>query len=72
MISRPAGTVVRYAFEYDGEIIAAGQLLHQRTHEATDGFSQVFTEIAAEYPDLEDDTDLDIGAAKLANTPSLR
>ena len=74
IISRPGSEkIVRYAFEY------------ARTHKRkkvtcftkdnimklTDGlFHKIFNEIAAEYPDIENEHWIvDIGAAKLADTP---
>lgn len=74
LITRP-GTekVVRYAFEY--------ARLHQRQKvtcftkdnimKMTDGlFHQVFDEIATEYPEIQNEHFIvDIGAAKLADTP---
>jgi isocitrate dehydrogenase len=75
LISRP-GTekIVRYGFEY--------ARLHNRKKvtcftkdnimKITDGlFHKVFNEIAAEYPDIENEHWIvDIGAAKLADTPN--
>jgi isocitrate dehydrogenase len=76
LITRPGSEkIVRYAFEY--------ARAHHRTKvscfvkdnimKLTDGlFHKVFDEIAAEYPDLEHETWIvDIGAAKLADTPEL-
>jgi len=75
LISRPGSEkIVRYAFEY--------ARLHNRKKvtcftkdnimKLTDGlFHKVFNEIAAEYPDLENEHWIvDIGAAKLADTPN--
>lgn len=74
LISRPGcEKIVRYAFEY-----ARANARHKVTcltkdniMKMTDGlFHQVFDEIAAEYPDLEHDHMIvDIGAARLADTP---
>jgi len=74
LISRPGSEkIVRYAFEY--------ARLHNRKKvtcftkdnimKLTDGlFHRVFNEIASEYPDLENEHWIvDIGAAKLADTP---
>ncbi|MFN8040068.1 MAG: NADP-dependent isocitrate dehydrogenase [Acidimicrobiales bacterium] len=74
LISRPGcERIVRYAFEY-------ARRHHRRKVTAftkdnimkmTDGlFHRVFDEVAAEYPDLEaEHWIVDIGAAKLADTP---
>src|SRR5436853_6330117 len=75
LISRPGSEkIVRYAFEYAG--------LHNRKKgtcftkdnimKLTDGlFHKVFNEIAAEYSDIENEHWIvDIGAAKLADTPN--
>jgi isocitrate dehydrogenase len=74
LITRPGSEkVIRYAFEY--------ARVHNRKKvtcfvkdnimKLTDGlFHKVFDEIAAEYPDIEHETWIvDIGAAKLADTP---
>jgi isocitrate dehydrogenase len=74
LISRPgAEKIVRYAFEY--------ARLHKRKKvtcftkdnimKMTDGlFHKIFDEIAAEYPDIQNEHWIvDIGAAKLADTP---
>src|SRR5437868_12497378 len=76
LISRPGSErIVRYAFEY--------AVRHKRTKvtcftkdnimKLTDGlFHKVFDEIAAEYPAIENEHWIvDIGAAKLANTPDV-
>src|SRR5205807_5565194 len=76
LISRPGSEkIVRYAFEY--------ARLHNRKKvtcftkdnimKLTDGlFHKVFDEIAADYPDIENEHWIvDIGAAKLANTPDV-
>jgi isocitrate dehydrogenase len=74
LISRP-GTekIVRYAFEYAR---AYGRkkvtcFTKDNIMKQTDGlFHRVFDEVAAEYPDLENEHWIvDIGAAKLADTP---
>lgn len=76
LITRPGSEkVIRYAFEY-------ARAHHRRKvtcfvkdniMKLTDGlFHTVFNQIAAEYPDLENDTWIvDIGAAKLVDTPEL-
>ncbi len=74
LISRPGSEkIIRYAFEYARH--------HGRTKvtcmskdnimKQTDGmFHQIFNEIAAEYPELQNDhLIIDIGAARLADTP---
>ncbi|HEY3027792.1 MAG TPA: NADP-dependent isocitrate dehydrogenase [Pyrinomonadaceae bacterium] len=76
LISRPGSEkIVRYAFEY--------ARLHNRRKitcftkdnimKITDGlFHRVFDEIAAEYPEFENEHWIvDIGAAKLADTPTV-
>ena len=76
LISRPGSEkIVRYAFEY--------ARLHNRKKvtcftkdnimKITDGlFHRVFDEIAAEYPEFENEHWIvDIGAAKLADTPTV-
>lgn len=76
LISRP-GTekIVRYAFEYAR---AYGRkkvtcFTKDNIMKQTDGlFHKVFNEVAAEYPDLENEHWIvDIGAAKLADTPEV-
>src|SRR2546428_4284758 len=75
LISRPGSEkIVRYAFDY--------ARLHNRKKvtcftkdnimKLTDGlFHKVFSEIAAEYPDIENEHWIvDIGAAKMADTPN--
>ncbi len=75
IISRPGSEkIIRYAFEY--------ARLHTRKKvtcftkdnimKLTDGlFHKVFNEIAAEYPDIENEHWIvDIGAAKMADTPT--
>lgn len=75
LISRPGcERIVRYAFEY---ALTHGRrkvscFVKDNIMKMTDGlFHQVFDEVAAEYPELEHETWIvDIGAAKLADTPS--
>ena len=76
LISRP-GTekIVRYAFEYAR---AYGRkkvtcFTKDNIMKQTDGlFHKVFDEVAVEYPDIENEHWIvDIGAAKLADTPEL-
>jgi len=74
LITRPGSErVIRYAFEYAR---AHGRrkvtcFVKDNIMKLTDGlFHKTFDEIAAEYPDLEHETWIvDIGAAKLADTP---
>ncbi|MCY0879786.1 MAG: NADP-dependent isocitrate dehydrogenase [Firmicutes bacterium] len=74
LITRPGSEkIIRYAFEY--------ARVHNRKKvtcfvkdnimKMTDGlFHKVFEEVAAEYPDIQNETWIvDIGAAKLADTP---
>ncbi len=76
LISRPGcEKIVRYAFEYAR---AYGRkkvtcFVKDNIMKMTDGlFSKVFDEIAVEYPDLEKEHWIvDIGAAKLADTPEV-
>jgi isocitrate dehydrogenase len=76
LISRPGSEkIIRYAFEY--------ARIHNRKKvtcfskdnimKMTDGlFHKVFDEIAAEYPDIENEHwIIDIGAAKMADTPEI-
>src|SRR5689334_17539323 len=74
LISRPGSEkIVRYAFEYakkfDRKKITC--FIKDNIMKRTDGlFHRVFDEIAAEYPDIEaDHWIVDIGSAKLADTP---
>ena len=74
LISRPGcERIVRYAFEYatrnDRKKVSC--FTKDNIMKLTDGlFHQVFDEVAAEYPDLESEHWIvDIGAAKLADTP---
>lgn len=74
LISRPGSErVVRYAFEYAraNNRKKVTCFVKDNIMKLTDGlFHKVFDEIAAEYPDIESDTSIvDIGAAKLADTP---
>ncbi len=76
LTSRP-GTekVIRYAFEYaraNGRKKVAC-FVKDNIMKMTDGlFHKVFDEIAADYPDLEHETWIvDIGAARLADTPEI-
>ncbi len=76
LISRPGcEKIVRFAFEYAR---ANGRkkvtcFTKDNIMKATDGlFHEVFDEVAPEYPDLESEHWIvDIGAAKLADTPGL-
>ncbi len=76
LISRP-GTekIVRYAFEYARRYGRKKVTCFTKDNimKQTDGlFHKVFDEIAAEYPDLENEHWIvDIGAAKLADTPEV-
>ncbi|MBA3570425.1 MAG: NADP-dependent isocitrate dehydrogenase [Pyrinomonadaceae bacterium] len=74
LISRPGSEkIVRYAFEYARRNNRKKVTCFTKDNimKLTDGlFHTVFTEIAAEYPDLENEHWIvDIGAAKLADTP---
>lgn len=74
LISRPGcEKIIRYAFEY---AVANGRkkvtvFVKDNIMKLTDGiFHQVFREISAEYPQIETDSWIvDIGAARLADTP---
>ena len=76
LISRPGcEKIIRYAFEYAKQqnrkkvsCFTKDNIMKQ-----TDGlFHQVFNEIAAEYPEIENEHWIvDIGAAKVADTPEL-
>ena len=74
LITRP-GTerIVRYAFEYAGRNNRKKVTCFTKDNimKITDGlFHRIFEEIAAEYPDIEHEHWIvDIGAAKLADTP---
>ncbi len=74
LISRPGSEkIIRYAFEYarshDRKKVTC--FIKDNIMKLTDGlFHHVFNEIAAEYPDIESDHWIvDIGSAKLADTP---
>ncbi len=74
LISRPGSEkIVRYAFEYarinNRQKVTC--FTKDNIMKFTDGlFHKVFSEIAAEYPDLQNEHWIvDIGAAKLADTP---
>ncbi len=74
LISRPGcEKIVRYAFEYARAHSRRKVTCFSKDNimKLTDGlFHRVFDEIAAEYPDLENEHWIvDIGAAKLADTP---
>jgi isocitrate dehydrogenase len=74
LISRPGSEkIVRYAFEYarQNNRKKVTCFIKDNIMKRTDGlFHRIFDEIAAEYPDLEaDHWIVDIGAAKLADTP---
>jgi isocitrate dehydrogenase len=76
LISRPGSEkIVRYAFEYarrhDRKKVTC--FTKDNIMKMTDGlFHKVFDEIAAEYPDIEKEHWIvDIGAAKLADTPEV-
>ncbi len=74
LITRPGSEkVIRFAFEYarTNHRKKVTCFVKDNIMKLTDGlFHKVFDEIAAEYPDLENETWIvDIGAAKLADTP---
>lgn len=74
LISRPGSEkIVRYAFEYAraNNRNKVTCFTKDNIMKLTDGlFHKVFDEIAAEYPDLENEHWIvDIGAAKMADTP---
>ncbi|HLY27996.1 MAG TPA: NADP-dependent isocitrate dehydrogenase [Aggregatilineales bacterium] len=74
LISRPGSAkIVRYAFEYAraNKRKKVTCFTKDNIMKMTDGlFHKVFTEIAAEYPDIENEHWIvDIGAAKMADTP---
>ncbi len=74
LISRPGSEkIIRYAFEY-AKVYGRKKVTcfsKDNIMKQTDGlFHQVFNEIAAEYPDIENEHWIvDIGAAKVADTP---
>ncbi len=74
LISRPGSEkIVRYAFEYArlNNRKKVTCFIKDNIMKRTDGlFHRIFDEIAVEYPDIEaDHWIVDIGAAKLADTP---
>ena len=76
LISRPGcEKIVRYAFEYARQNKRKKLTCFTKDNimKQTDGlFHQVFDEIATEYPDIENEHWIvDIGAAKLADTPEV-
>ncbi|HVQ36705.1 MAG TPA: NADP-dependent isocitrate dehydrogenase [Pyrinomonadaceae bacterium] len=76
LISRPGSEkIVRYAFEYARRNNRKKITCFTKDNimKLTDGlFHKVFDEIAAEYPDIENEHWIvDIGAAKLADTPEI-
>ncbi|MBC7933471.1 MAG: NADP-dependent isocitrate dehydrogenase [Rubrivivax sp.] len=76
LISRPGSEkIVRYAFEYSRQNNRKKVTCFTKDNimKLTDGlFHKVFDEIAAEYPDIENEHWIvDIGAAKLADTPGV-
>ena len=76
LISRPGcENIVRYAFAYARQYGRKKITCFTKDNimKQTDGlFHQVFDEIAAEYPDIENEHWIvDIGAAKLADTPGV-
>lgn len=75
LISRPGSEkIVRYAFEYARRNNRKKVTCFTKDNimKFTDGlFHKVFNEVAAEYPDIENEHWIvDIGAAKLADTPN--
>lgn len=76
LISRPGcEKIVRYAFEYARQYKRKKVTCFTKDNimKQTDGlFHKVFDEIAAEYPDIENEHwIIDIGAAKMADTPEI-
>src|SRR5579884_1153464 len=74
LISRPGSEkIVRYAFEYARNFNRKKVTCFMKDNimKMTDGlFHKVFDEIGAEYPDIEKESWIvDIGAAKMADTP---
>lgn len=74
LISRPGcEKIVRYAFEYAKQYNRKKVTCFTKDNimKQTDGlFHKVFNEVAAEYPEIENEHwIIDIGAAKLADTP---
>lgn len=75
IISRPGSErIIRYAFEYARANLRKKVTCFTKDNilKLTDGlFHKIFLEIAKEYPDIENEHWIvDIGAAKLADTPS--
>ncbi|MTB50481.1 NADP-dependent isocitrate dehydrogenase [Lewinella sp. W8] len=76
LITRPGcEKIIRYAFEY-ARLYRRKKVscfVKDNIMKHTDGlFHEVFKEIAAEYPDIESDNwIIDIGAARLADTPEI-
>ncbi len=76
LISRPGcEKIIRYAFEYARlyKRKKVSCFVKDNIMKMTDGlFHQIFREIAAGYPDIETDNwIIDIGAARLADTPEM-
>lgn len=76
LITRPGcEKIIRYAFEYARmyKRKKVSCFVKDNIMKHTDGlFHKVFKEIAAEYPDIENDSwIIDIGAARLADTPEM-
>ncbi len=76
LISRPGSEkIVRYAFEYARHYNRKKVTCFMKDNimKISDGlFHQVFDEIAKEYPEIENESWIvDIGAAKLADTPEI-
>lgn len=76
LISRPGSEkIIRYAFEYAKQNNRKKVTCFSKDNimKLTDGlFHKVFDEIAAEYPDIENEHwIIDIGAAKMADTPEI-
>jgi len=76
LISRPGcEKIIRYAFEYAKQQNRKKVTCFTKDNimKQTDGlFHQIFNEIAAEYPEIENEHwIIDIGAAKMADTPEL-
>jgi isocitrate dehydrogenase len=74
LISRPGSErIIRYAFEYarSNKRKKVTCFMKDNIMKMTDGlFHKVFDEIAREYPDIQNESWIvDIGAAKLADTP---
>ena len=76
LITRPGSErLIRYAFEYARRYGRSKVTTFTKDNimKLTDGlFHRIFDEVASEYPDLESEHWIvDIGAAKLADTPSI-